>query len=208
VIFPEYELTLPPSRGQLTTVEGLIRDIIADLTLDQPLRRIQDPSTFAKIESLLNSLRANVGAGDRDPEDEDPPESPPEEFHSQPFTIKLDDPAGNSFIQFIGDMADPKWKMTTYPRTRDQNVQLGLVSADMPFPNAETSVDEEDAADRAMNEEVYSFPCFCPGCGHPVATRMKKVVIPWFKVCYSYFRNKRPQWTSDAGDIDHGYHLR
>ncbi|KAJ7356644.1 hypothetical protein DFH08DRAFT_1075774 [Mycena albidolilacea] len=37
----EYELTLPASsRGQLTTVEGLVRDVVADLSMDQPLRRI------------------------------------------------------------------------------------------------------------------------------------------------------------------------
>jgi len=27
------------------------------------------------------------------------------------FTIKLEDPAGDSFIEFVGSMADLKWNM-------------------------------------------------------------------------------------------------
>ena len=38
IAIPEYQLTLPASsRGQLTTVEGLIRDVVADLTLDRSM---------------------------------------------------------------------------------------------------------------------------------------------------------------------------
>jgi len=42
---------LPPtSRGLLTTVEGLIRDVATDLTFGQPLRRrIEDEAGHTKI---------------------------------------------------------------------------------------------------------------------------------------------------------------
>ena len=53
VSIPEFELTIPPGRGQLTTIEGLIRDIITDLGADQPLRRVQSPEAYEKIESIL-----------------------------------------------------------------------------------------------------------------------------------------------------------
>ena len=56
VTIPEYELTIPASKGQLTTVEGIISDVIRDLSHDQPLRRIQDEDTFTKIQ--LRSLRS------------------------------------------------------------------------------------------------------------------------------------------------------
>ncbi|KAG1779475.1 ZPR1 zinc-finger domain-containing protein [Suillus placidus] len=84
---PECQLVLPPSRGQLTTVEGLLGDIVADLNVQQPLRRIQeDPVAHA-------------------------------------ITITLDDPSGNSFLEFVGSMSDLKWNMRTYERSLGQ---LGL----------------------------------------------------------------------------------
>lgn len=135
VILPEFELTIPPKRGQLTTVEGLIRTVIDDLAIDQPLRRVQDPITHTKIEALLSSLHSSLlddaegepvsvtRAGGRIPES-DPV--------SNPFTVRLDDPAGNSWIEFLGGSSahDPKWSMRQYRRTREQNVMLGLAQAD------------------------------------------------------------------------------
>ena len=51
VSIPEIELTIPPGRGQLTTIEGLIRDIVTDLGADQPLRRVENPAAYEKIEA-------------------------------------------------------------------------------------------------------------------------------------------------------------
>jgi C4-type Zn-finger protein len=68
ILIPEFELTLPSSqRGQLTTVEGLIRDIVADLSPDQALRRIQAPEQYEKIQALLDKLNEILG----DDEDEE-----------------------------------------------------------------------------------------------------------------------------------------
>ena len=47
-----------------------------------------------------------------------------------PITIKLDDPSGNSFIEFVGSTADPKWNLRTYTRMSDHNIALGLVGVD------------------------------------------------------------------------------
>ena len=48
VMIPQYELTVPPC-DQLTTVEGLIRDDVTDLSVDQPLRQYQDEDAYTKI---------------------------------------------------------------------------------------------------------------------------------------------------------------
>ncbi|KAE9388211.1 zf-ZPR1-domain-containing protein [Gymnopus androsaceus JB14] len=195
IIIPELQLTLPSSdRGQLTTAEGLIRDIVADLSLDQPLRRIQDEDSYTKIQTLIDKLKEILG----DEEDEDEKtevKKPSEKDLPMPaFTIKLDDPAGNSWIEFVGSMSDPKWNMRTYPRTLEQNVALGLVAA----PDESASVvqgaatlsldgdDEDDDEDvgggaEGKNEEIYVFPGTCSSCGHPLDTMMKKVNIPYFK---------------------------
>ncbi|KAF7977618.1 hypothetical protein HWV62_3242 [Athelia sp. TMB] len=186
IVIPEYELTLPANRGQLTTVEGLIRDVVADLSGDQPLRRIQDEPTYIKIQKLIDSLIEVLGD---DPDVEDvtnPPVSAAEkhDIPMPPFTIKLDDPTGNSFIEFLGSMSDPKWNMRTYKRTRQQNIDLGFAVADEPAAAAP----EEDVAPSGpigdgedANAEVFRFPGTCSSCGSPLDTLMKKVVIPYFK---------------------------
>lgn len=166
-------------------MEGLIRDVVADLSGDQPLRRIQDEPTYTKIQGLINSLTEILGD---DPEVEDvtnPPISAVEkqDIPMPPFTIKLDDPTGNSFIEFIGSMADPKWNMRTYKRTRQQNLDLGFAVADEPeAPEIEVAPSGPIGDGEDANAEVFRFPGTCSSCGSPLDTLMKKVVIPYFKV--------------------------
>lgn len=178
VAIPEYELTIPASKGQLTTVEGLIGDVIRDLSYDQPLRRIQDEDTFTKIQALVDKLKAIVP-------DEDGNIAPKGALDTEapmpPFTLKLDDPAGNSFIEFVDSMADPKWNLRTYRRTKEQNVALGLVAADDDVVDEKENPTEDAPTDDNANEEIYVFPGICSSCGHPLDTMMKKVVIPYFK---------------------------
>ena len=185
VTIPDYELTIPASKGQLTTIEGIIGDTIRDLTYDQPLRRIQDEDTYTKIQTLIDKLKAIVpdedGGSEGDPALTGATNS---EAPIPPFTISLDDPAGNSFIEFVDSMSDPKWNMRAYRRTREQNVALGLVAPDEP---GDSVVDKHDDTAEAAppddpNEEIYVFPGVCSSCGHPLDTMMKKVVIPYFKV--------------------------
>lgn len=192
VMIPQFQLTIPPSRGQLTTVEGLMRDIIADLGTDQPLRKYQNEAAYTKIQSILDAFTKILGDKEDGAEDAEPDTK--EEIFS-PFTISLDDPAGNSFIEFIGSMSDPKWNLRTYHRTRQQNVELGLIAPeDDPTaedPNAiqkmKESVDNalaqaEGASGHVPDEEILVFPGTCSSCGQPLDTLMKKVIIPYFKV--------------------------
>ncbi|KAH9992778.1 zf-ZPR1-domain-containing protein [Russula compacta] len=186
VTIPEYELTIPDSKGQLTTVEGIIQNVIRDLSYDQPLRRIQDEDTFAKIQTLLDKLKVIVLDEDEDEGGEEgaaPTGATNLDRSMPPFTVKLDDPAGNSFIEFVDSMADPKWNLRTYRRTQEQNVALGLVAADA---DGDSGVGEHDDTTETAptddgNEEIYIFPGVCSSCGHPLDTMMKKVVIPYFK---------------------------
>ncbi|KAG2032274.1 zf-ZPR1-domain-containing protein [Suillus americanus] len=179
---PEFQLVLPPSRGQLTTVEGLLRDIVADLSVQQPLRRIQDENAYVKIQEIIDGLKKII-ADDND-EDEGKDKFEKRELSNEDpvasaITITLDDPSGNSFLEFVGSMSDLKWNMRTYERSLEQNQQLGLA------PPAEDA--EENAADEAeeqsggLNDEVFEFPGICSRCGRPLVTRMKKVSIPYFK---------------------------
>ncbi|KAH8093768.1 zf-ZPR1-domain-containing protein [Cristinia sonorae] len=191
ITIPELELTIPSSKGQLTNIEGLLRDIVSDLSADQPLRRIENEAVYTKIQEIIDACKDILGDTDDDDEDEqsaEPKEEQPEK-PMKPFTVKIDDPAGNSFIEFVGSMADPKWNMRTYQRTFEQNVALGLVDKDAAPQQqavAITSVDDLKDDDRIGggfegNEELFVFPGSCGSCGHPSDTIIKKLNIPYFK---------------------------
>jgi len=190
ITIAELELTLPPtSRGQLTTVEGLIRDITSDLNIGQPLRRIENPENYQAIQNIINKLKDILDEKDDKEAEAEVSESKKEQDTSMllPFTIILDDPAGNSFIEFIGNMGDPKWNKKNYHRTFEQNITLGLVNPEeLSTPRAANpeSMDVQDIND----DEVFVFPGKCSSCGHSIETKMKKVIIPYFKVSISASR--------------------
>ena len=187
VMIPQFELTIPPARGQLTTVEGLLRAVVADLSADQPLRKYQDENTYSKIQSVIDSIKVVL-----DDDEEEAIEQKEKRDMFPPFTVQLDDPAGNSFIEFLGSTADPKWNLRTYSRTYAQNVALGIAAVD--DANVESDPDAfkrmKEAVDKAVtdqpageikDDEIFVFPGSCSSCHQPLDTLMKKVNIPYFK---------------------------
>lgn len=194
VSIPELEITIPSSKGQLTNIEGLLRDIISDLSADQPLRRIEDEAVYKKIQDIIDACKDYLG--DEDDEDEEDGKERKPVQPMKPFTVKIDDPAGNSFIEFVGSMADPKWNMRTYHRTFEQNVALGLVDKDavpdqkaiaVKSLNELKAAGDDDGTGGGFegNEELFVFPGSCGSCGHPSDTIIKKLTIPYFKACIS-----------------------
>ncbi|KAI0791646.1 zf-ZPR1-domain-containing protein [Irpex lacteus] len=190
VMIPDFELTIPPSRGQLTTVEGILRDISTDLGSDQPLRRIENEAAYNKIQSIIDRIKEILGDDDEEEEEETTtgevkrPSAVDKDAPMKPFVITLDDPTGNSFLEFVGSMADPKWNMRTYRRTRQQNIDLGLVNPDAeeePQPEKKDDDDQIGGGAEGQNEEIFIFPGTCSSCGHKSDTLVKKVNIPYFK---------------------------
>jgi zinc finger protein len=171
ISIPDFELTIPPSnqKGQMTNIEGIIQDAVRDLAIGQPVRQHTDAETYDKIETLLGKLRAIAPAEDQGSDEE---EAIP------PFTIRLDDPSGNSFLEPSAELGlrDPKWSKREYERSREQDVLIGLAEAEPEEAAAKTLTDDMDKP-----EEVYSFPDVCNSCGATLETFMKKVEIPHFK---------------------------
>lgn len=166
-------------------MEGLLRDVLADLGAEQPLRRIQNEAAYTKIESILERIR-EVLADEPDEGEESTtgqvqvPRASQKDAPMKPFTVMLDDPAGNSFIEFVGNMSDPKWNMRTYRRTRQQNIDLGLINPDAE-PETETEAEIQTVGTEGTNEEIFIFHGTCSSCGHKCDTLMKRVNIPYFK---------------------------
>ncbi|KAF8327180.1 zf-ZPR1-domain-containing protein [Cantharellus anzutake] len=183
VTIPEFELTIPASKGQLTTIEGILRDTVTDLSAEQPLRRIQDEHAYNKIQGLVDSLADIIADTDSKTESlsDSIREEPGKGQHEKPiraFTITLDDPTGNSFLEFRDSAADPQWTLKRYSRTKQQNIELGITA---PDDDSELFTGHHEPSDVPDNDEVFTFAGSCSSCGRPSDTRMKKVNIPYFK---------------------------
>lgn len=85
VTVPELEFEIPAAtqKGSITTVEGLLMDAASNIRLLQEQRRAADPSTAKLIDDFLTKLDA-CQLGERD------------------FTVVVDDPAGNSYVESPG----------------------------------------------------------------------------------------------------------
>lgn len=171
----DIDLEVPPGRGQLTNVEGILSTIAEDLGGKQDERKEKTPEIFEKIEGVLQTLKSMV------------------EGAKLPFTVTVDDPAGNSSVEPSPSDSDGKYVRKDYDRTPEQNTTLGLsqqVDEDatqleyhpqhmvgMPEEELVNNVDDDDI----IENQVYEFPAQCPGCMQPCSTNMKMVNIPHFK---------------------------
>lgn len=166
VKFIELDVEIPPGKGQLTNVEGLLTSMVDDLEMGQEARKEEQPQAFEKIADIIAKIRAMLAG---------------EAF---PFRMYVDDPAGNSWI--APDLRDGvgKWEKREYIRTAEQNEALGLTDTAEPSGDGSIPLQGQGRlgeSDDIIPNEVYSFPASCPGCRHPCVTHMKMVDIPHFK---------------------------
>lgn len=104
--FNELDIEIPPKRGQLSNVEGLLNEMVDDLESDQEARKELQPEVYEKINEVISKIKSFVNA----------------EPNTLPLTVSVDDPAGNSWIEYLPDEPSHKWSMYEYNRTAEQNV--------------------------------------------------------------------------------------
>ncbi|CCE61568.1 hypothetical protein TPHA_0A04930 [Tetrapisispora phaffii CBS 4417] len=186
--FVELDIEIPPKKGQLTTVEGLLEEMIEDLEADQEARKSVDEELWKKINEFIKKVRDAIAC----------------EEGLLPMTFILDDPAGNSWIEFVPGEPQHKWSHTQYIRNDDQNVQVGIITRDQLEQrrqeqlaelsnrerNQSQSVKVGSAANQFLSDatdienysnEVQTFRTACPSCLQECETHMKPVDIPHFK---------------------------
>lgn len=163
---------MPKGESQLTNVEGVIQRIHESLSGEQDLRKDQAPELYAALEPIIEKLKDIL------------------ERKGFPFTVSLDDLTGNSWIAPNTTDRGTKYRRQEYPRTHEQNEELGISSD----PNAASEEEVKGANDMGNPEdldivdgEVYDLPTECPGCTNSGAsTRIKRVNIPHFKEVYVF----------------------
>ena len=105
----DFEIPAATQKGSINTLEGVLKRAIEELSAFQPVRMIQTPEVGAKVAEVISALE-EMAAGNR-----------------LPFHIRLDDPAGNSFIENPNAPAvDHMLTVHFYNRSPDQDRFLGL----------------------------------------------------------------------------------
>ncbi|XP_025749317.1 zinc finger protein ZPR1 isoform X1 [Callorhinus ursinus] len=153
---PELDFEIPAfsQKGVLTTVEGLISRAVSGLEQDQPARRANEKAVAERIDKFIVKLKELKQV-------------------ASPFTLIIDDPSGNSFVENPhAPQKDHALVITHYNRTLQQEEMLGLQAEAPP----EEKPEEED-----LRNEVLQFNTNCPECNAPAQTNMKLVQIPHFK---------------------------
>lgn len=184
----DLDIEMPPGHGQLTNVEGILLEILKDLESGQRQRKKEDPEIWEKIDVVVQSLlKMSLG-------------------QKLPFTITIDDPSGNSWIEPSSKDTNSRYRKSEYPRTPEQNASLGLGEAtaqpsteplDSPpsnditphvIPEISTSAPTAGDANSTSLEDVdilaghtYSLETECPGCTRPAHINLQLVNIPHFK---------------------------
>nr|BAK02748.1 predicted protein [Hordeum vulgare subsp. vulgare] len=174
----DFEIGSSTQKGTMKTIEGFLRQSIEVLSEGQDERRKIDPETTAKIDAFLQRLERCANG-------------------EEEFTIIIDDPAGNSYLENPNAPSeDPRMKVTEYKRTPEQNFQIGLTSEEDARKEAEKQMEELKLGPRQGSmipkykldfdtfdhkSQVVEFPGNCPSCHTPCVTRMFGIDIPFFK---------------------------
>uniref|UniRef100_A0A8C0JLR5 Zinc finger protein ZPR1 n=1 Tax=Canis lupus dingo TaxID=286419 RepID=A0A8C0JLR5_CANLU len=155
---PELDFEIPAfsQKGALTTVEGLISRAISGLEQDQPARRANEEPVAERIDEFIVKLKELKQV-------------------ASPFTLIIDDPSGNSFVENPhAPQKDLALIITHYNRTLQQEEMLGL-QVRLKKPEEWLTLHPH------VVFQVLQFNTNCPECNAPAQTNMKLVQIPHFK---------------------------
>lgn len=154
----DFEIPAFTQKGCLSTVEGILDRAVAGLEQDQEVRRAAEPQTAEKIDEFIQSLK-RLKTVERE------------------FTLVIEDPSGNSFIENpAAPQKDEALTVSRFKRTPQQDVQLGLRADEEQEENGPQEEEDED-----MRNQVLTFATNCPECNAAASTNMKLVQIPHFK---------------------------
>nr|CAG4647076.1 EOG090X06TU [Megafenestra aurita]SVE92411.1 EOG090X06TU [Megafenestra aurita] len=168
VKIPEIDFEIPPQskRGEITTVEGILSRCIAGLEQDQPVRKALDPDSAQKIEAFIEVLIETKSL-------------------KKQFTIMIDDPSGNSFVENLkAPLVDPALTTTHYERNKEQDHLVGIYEDELKQIKEEDETEQDNEKDEntdLLTDEVLHFGTNCPSCNVPCQTNMKVTNIPYFK---------------------------
>lgn len=151
---PEIEFEVKRQPGLVTTIEGILERAEAGMKQMMELNSGMSEEDKEKVKAFLAKLMRC-------------------KLMMQDFTLILDDPSGNSYVQSLtAPSIDPALEIIHYTRTRDQNLLLGIADQAPEFDEADEPIGRN---------EVMEFQTNCSECRASCLTNMKLVEIPHFK---------------------------
>ena len=181
----DFEIPAMTQKGEITTIEGVLRTAAKNLSFDQPLRRIDQPEVYSKVNEIIDALEAMADG------------------NKFPFQLILDDPAGNSFIENpYAPKSDHHLVLAHYDRTAEEDARLGIdhskgvykpedklveqyaagekqFGAELSHHEPESASDFENG--RLGKNEAVTIPAMCPNCGQMGDSHTAITDIPHFK---------------------------
>ena len=169
--FVDIELSIAPSTGALSTVEGCVKKAIEELSQNQAERLTQSFEVWEKVQLVISRLEGYLE-------------------NREKFTISLDDPSGNSYIENLcAPLMDPKITIKLYDRTREQDIALGLTTAEqleerdqLLAQATEKEETEEETNNDDLAHEVHTFFGNCSRCNVPCDTKMHMLGNLFFSI--------------------------
>lgn len=165
----DLDIEVPAGKGRLTNVEGVLKDVLQDLVAGQAEREKSHPDTYEKLQTVIKALESLISDTN--------------------FTMTLDDPAGNSWIEPApanGD-AHEKYSIKHYARSLAQNASLGLAASAPDSKPQDGTLEAVAQVEGGMEDvdilegQTYELPVLCPGCTTSARLLLQMVNIPHFK---------------------------
>lgn len=183
---PEIQFELPSSgRGEINTVEGIVQQFSDNIRGQLPHIESSNPSQYTQLNQLVDRLN-DMSAG------------------KSSFTLEIDDPAGNSYIENpVAPNKDLRCKVIYYERTAEQVRSMGFQSDDTTDNSTNTTttsniLQNKDSkqsytVDRKAQSHLETYfnvtdraailPGICHNCHQSCETRMCVTELPHFKDC-------------------------
>lgn len=173
----DFEILPVAQKGTITTVEGYLLKVSA--SLDEHIRSIveammEQPSLSIQLSTgevksagdyihVLTSIKENLYTYISG---------------SEKFTITLDDPSGNSYVEESEGLS-----VTTelYLRSDEQQKQMGYAVKDDFKKEIDLTTPLDDNED--VGKEGFAFLVDCPNCGNEGHNKICEVLVPGFGEC-------------------------
>lgn len=183
IYIPEIDFEIPPGtqKGEISTIEGFLRQAANNLGLYQDARMEQAPEVGIKVAEVIGKL-TSMAMG-----------------NVLPFHFIVTDIAGNSFVENpYAPKTDPNMTVSHFKRSAEEDMSLGLEpEKDALFKDdkddevknlikkgfgwKENNVNETENAVRLGRQEVISLPGICPNCATEGESLTAVTDIPHFK---------------------------
>ena len=200
VYIPEIDFEIPPGtqKGEISTIEGFLRQAANNLGLYQDARMEQTPEIGVKVAEIIGQLMS-MAMGE-----------------TLPFNFIVNDIAGNSFVENpYAPKNDSNMIVSHFKRSAAEDISLGLEPDKGSFKDDKDgeiktlikkgfgskenngSVNETEDSVRLGRQEIISLPGICPNCsteGESLTAitdipHFKEVIIMAFDCNFCGFRN-------------------